>query len=250
MAAVRTRFDDILAPCAGERLELAAGAERVAQRRSDRARGPWRGRALLGWLVVATLLGCGRTPGRTEDSAGAGPAPRATPAAEEDAAPPVTPPADGEDPAPQATAPAEGEDAAPQATAPAASAGPAWVRSAAPYEDRPCEGEAAILPEIERKLDLGGAMPDHCELHALGPDGGRSLFVRTENSAAYDDDGNRVPVCTWEVFAVSPGPVMYRGSLYACAFAIQDGCIYDLDETARPSAPTACIDANGRLTRQ
>lgn len=44
-----------------------------------------------------------------------------------------------------------------------------------------------------------------------------------------------------------PQPVTHLGSLYVCELAIEDGCIYDLDQTPEPPAPTACMGADGRL---
>jgi hypothetical protein len=67
------------------------------------------------------------------------------------------------------------------------------------------------------------------------------------NTFAHDDEGNRLPTCIWEVFTIPPQPVEHVGSLYVCEFAVQNGCIHGLDATLEPSAPTACIGADGRL---
>jgi hypothetical protein len=169
----------------------------------------WVGHAFLAGLAVSTVGGCDRTQGRTENASG----PRLRPQALHEA-----------------------------------DAGPAWERSVTRFQLRPCEGETAIPDDAERVLtERGSATREHCELHALGPDGARRLFVRTMNTIAHDDEGNRLPACIWEVFAVAPQPVSYLGALYVCEFAVKDGCIYDLDQTPEPSAPTACIGVDGRL---
>jgi hypothetical protein len=88
---------------------------------------------------------------------------------------------------------------------------------------------------------------EHCELHALGADGARRLFVRTMNTVAHDDEGNRLPACIWEVFAVPPRPVRHLGTLNVCEFAIWSGCIYDLDQAPESAEPSLYVDPDGHL---
>jgi len=126
---------------------------------------------------------------------------------------------------------------------------PGRVVSATRFQARPCEGETAIPADAARILDeLESPTREHCELHALSPGGPRLLFVRTMNTVAHDDAGEPIPTCLWEVFAIPPRPVEHLGTLTSCQFAINEkGCIYDLDQTPEPAAPTACIGADGRL---
>jgi hypothetical protein len=149
------------------------------------------------------------------------------------------------------TADTPNSTAAPKASPSAPStpgASPGRVVSATRFQARPCAGETAIPPDAERILEkLESPTREHCELHALAPGGPPILFVRTMNTVAHDDAGNRIPTCSWEVFAVPPQPVTHLGSLSMCEFAVENGCIYDLDQTPEPPAPTACIGADGRL---
>jgi hypothetical protein len=167
------------------------------------------GRARLAALVVSALLGCGGTEGRVEPPSGPQPPPLA-----------------------------------PQA----ADAGAPQERSATRFEARPCTGETAIPPEVDRILTEleSDTRREHCELHVLGPDQARRLFVRTMNTVAHDDEGDPLPACIWEVFAIPPQAVRHLGTLSVCEFAIEKGCIYDLDQP-QVSTPSLCIDADGRL---
>jgi hypothetical protein len=122
------------------------------------------------------------------------------------------------------------------------------VVSATRFQTQPCEGDTAIPADADRILtELESPTREHCELHALTPGGPRLLFIRTMNTVAHDDAGDPIPTCLWEVFAVPPQPVAHFGTLSLCQFAIEEGCIYDLDKTLKLSAPTLCIDADGRL---
>jgi hypothetical protein len=67
------------------------------------------------------------------------------------------------------------------------------------------------------------------------------------NTVAHDDAGDPIPTCLWEVFAVPPQSVAHLATLSMCQFAIEKGCIYDLDQTPQTSPPSVCIDADGRL---
>lgn len=166
------------------------------------------GRVLLAGLVASTLLGCGRTQGRTETTT--------------EPLPPQAP---------------QGADA-----------GLPRERSATRFEALPCAGETAIPAEADRILtERESDTREHCELHAFGSDGTRHLFIRTMNTVAHDDEGDRLPACIWEVFAVPPQPVRHLGTLYACEFAIQNGCIYDLDQTPESAGPSLCVDPDGHL---
>lgn len=127
-------------------------------------------------------------------------------------------------------------------------ASPGRVVSATRFETRPCQGETAIPPDVDRILsELESPTREHCELHALPPGGPQLLFVRTMNTVAHDDAGDPIPTCSWEVFAVPPRSVAHLATLSMCQFAIDEGCIYDLDQTSQASTPSVCIDADGRL---
>lgn len=127
-------------------------------------------------------------------------------------------------------------------------ASPGRVVSATRFQARPCEGETALPADAEAILaKLESPTREHCELHVLTPGGSPVLFVRTMNTVAHDDAGNRIPTCSWEVLALPPQPVEHLGSLSMCELAVKDGCIYDLDQTPEPSARTACVGLDGRL---
>jgi len=115
--------------------------------------------------------------------------------------------------------------------------------SASPDETRPCEGATAIPPEAEKILEhLESPETSHCELHSPSPGAPPLLFVRTMNTVAHDDEGNRLPACTWEVFRTSGGAVTHVATLSACSLRFDKGRVMSLDEGGTPSAPLFCFD--------
>lgn len=125
---------------------------------------------------------------------------------------------------------------------------PGRVVSATRFQTQPCQGETAIPPDADRILsELESPTREHCELHAMTAAGPQLLFVRTMNTVAHDDAGDPIPTCLWEAFAIPPQSIAHLGTLSMCQFAIDKGCIYDLDQTPPASTPSVCIDAYGRL---
>lgn len=112
--------------------------------------------------------------------------------------------------------------------------------SASPGDTHPCEGETAIPAAVDEMLTrLASPVRDHCEEHRVA--GAPALFVRTMNTVAHDDRGDPIPTCHWEVFRTAPEPVRHLGSVSACRFRVDGGCVVSLDDSAR-AAPPLCVE--------